>query len=99
MYKKEQLNRVEFINAMNRRSGVAKYRLEEFMDIFTETIMSEVADNKRVNIQGFGVFEMVERASKEVTIPNGEKCIVESHRSPKFTPGDKFKRLVKEFKE
>lgn len=91
---KEQLNRVQFINAMNKYSKVPRYRLEEFLDIFTYTVMQEVANGNKINIQGFGSFEFVERAERQNRNFNGEEIIVKAHKTPKFVPGAEFKRRV-----
>lgn len=94
--KNKQLNKEDFIKAMKTRSGIAQYVLEEFLDVFTDTVMQEVANGNKVNIQGFGSFEAVERAARQSKNFSGEATIIEARKSPKFVVGAEFKRRVNE---
>lgn len=94
--KKKQLNREDFVNAMQAYSGETKWRLDKYMDIFLDTIMIEVSKGNKVNLQGFGSFEAVDRAERNVKTPNGEEYVIEAHKTPKFVVGAEFKRRVKE---
>lgn len=94
--KKTQLNKLELVKEMKAFSGKTQRELEEFLDIFTEVTIREVSKGNKVNLQGFGCFEMIERAGRTVKDPYGKKTNVPARKSPKFSAGAEFKRRLNE---
>lgn len=92
MKEKEQLNRNELVTAIQEYSGETKKDIEKFMDFFLDVVMQEVSMGKKVNLQGFGSFEAVERAARKVKDPHGGTTVVEARKLPKFVAGAEFKR-------
>ena len=65
------------------------------LEAFVNVIENTVASGEKVNIAGFGAFELSERAAREGTNPRtGEKMMIEASKSPKFKPAKQFKDCV-----
>lgn len=94
MKEKEQLNRNELVTTIQKYSGETKKDIEKFMDYFLDVVMQEVSNGKKVNLQGFGSFESVERAARIGKDPRGIETIIEARKLPKFVAGAEFKRRV-----
>lgn len=94
MEENNQLNRNELVTAIQQYSGETKKNIEKYMDFFLDVVMQEVSKGKKVNLQGFGSFEAVERAARKGKDPHGEIAIIEARKLPKFVAGAEFKRRV-----
>lgn len=96
MKKNNQLNKNELIAAIQQYSGETKKNIEKYMDLFLDVVMQEVSKGKKVNLQGFGSFEAIGRATRKSQTPIGKEIIIEAHKLPKFVAGAEFKRRVNE---
>lgn len=94
MEEKNQLNRNELVTAIQECSGETKKDIEKFMDFFLDVVMREVSKGNKVNLQGFGSFEAVERAARKGKDPRGGEAVIEARKAPKFIAGAEFKRRV-----
>lgn len=66
-----------------------------FVDATIDAIKDAVAAGEKVSFIGFGSFEAVDRAAREVRNPKtGEILQVPSSKSPKFRPSKTFKEAV-----
>ena len=91
----EHLNKKELIDVMQRFSGKTKKELEENIDIFMSVVKQELSKGNKINLRGFGSFEIVERAERIGRNPKtGESAIITARKLPKFKPGDDFKKCV-----
>ena len=61
-----------------------------------DCITDAVAQGEKVQIVGFGTFEVRERGEKKCKNPRtGEECLIPASRVVKFTPGKALKEAVK----
>ena len=82
------------------KSIAEKYNLsikqskEIVTDIF-DTIVTKTAENAKVSIYGFGIFEAVNKGEKTGINPRTkEKIAIAARRSPKFKASKSFKDIV-----
>lgn len=67
----------------------------EAVDTFLAEIARSLKKGEKVVLSGFGTFKVTKVKDKPVVIPGtGEKRMVKSHRSPRFTPGKPLKKAV-----
>lgn len=62
---------------------------------FTETVIEALKEGDKVQLTGFGTFEVGERAAREGRNPfSGEVIQIPAARTPKFKAGKSFKEAV-----
>lgn len=90
------MTKTEFIAEVAQKLNVGKTQAEEAVKAFLETVEEKLADGERIQLTGFGTFEVVERAAREGRNPKtGEAMTIPETKSPKFKPGKSLKDLVK----
>lgn len=76
------------VATMAKKTGVSKKVAAQCLDAFTETVAEQLAQDRKVMMVGFGVFETRTRRGREVTVPNTEtKARVPDRKVPAFRPG------------
>lgn len=89
------MNKTELINAVAGKSGMTKKNTETVIEAFTEAVTEELAKGGRVQLVGFGSFEVIDRAARDGRNPQtGETMRVEASKSPKFRAGKLLKDAV-----
>jgi DNA-binding protein HU-beta len=67
-------------------------KAKQLIDTFCDTIMSEVKQGNRVQISGFGTFELRNRKAKKGRNPQtGEQIVIPERSVPFFKPSKDFK--------
>ena len=91
------MNKKELIAAVADKSVLSKKDAEKAVDAIVETIVEELKKGEKVQLVGFGTFEVSERAAKEGRNPRtGETIKIASAKSPKFKAGKALKTAVNE---
>lgn len=89
------MNKVELIASMVEKSGLTKKDAEKALAAFTETVIDELKAGNKVQLVGFGTFEISERAAREGRNPQtGETMTIAASKAPKFKAGKAFKDAV-----
>ena len=82
------MNKAEFIAELANNSGLSKKEAEAVLKAFVKTVEDELRKGGKVQIVGFGTFEVSERAARDGRNPRtGEPMPIEASRSPKFKAG------------
>ncbi len=90
------MNKNELISAVAEKSGLSKKDSEKALNAALETITEKVAAGEKVQLIGFGTFELRERAEKQARNPRtGEKMTVPACKAPAFKAGQAFKDAAK----
>ena len=90
------MTKTEFIEEVAQKLNGSKAQAEEAVKAFLETVEKKLADGERIQLTGFGTFEVVERAAREGRNPkDGTPLHIEATKSPKFKPGANLKSAVK----
>ena len=90
------MNKNELISAVAEKSGLSKKDSEKALNAALEAITAAVAKGEKVQLIGFGTFELRERAEKLARNPRtGEKMTVPACKAPAFKAGQAFKDAAK----
>ena len=89
------MNKAELIASMAARSEMTKKDAEKALTAFTEVVSKELRNGGKVQLVGFGTFEVAERAAREGRNPQtGETMKIAAAKAPKFKPGKALKDEV-----
>ena len=90
------MNKTELITAVAEKAGLTKKDVEKAVNALLETVKEEVAAGKKVQLIGFGTFEVKERAARDGRNPfTGEAIKIAAVKRPVFTAGAALKNQVK----
>lgn len=90
------MTKTEFIAEVATRLNTSKAQAEDAVKAFLETVEKKLAEGEKIQLTGFGTFEVIERAAREGRNPKtNEPMHIEASKSPKFKPGKSLKDLVK----
>ena len=86
------MNKSELVAAMSERAELSKKEaLKAFIDVVTE----ELVKGEKIQLVGFGTFEVAERAAREGKNPQtGKKIKIAASKAPKFKAGKALKDVV-----
>lgn len=91
------MNKTELISAMAEKAEISKKDAEKALTAFTNVIADALVDGDKVQLVGFGTFEVVERAARTGRNPQtGETIEIAASKSPKFKAGKALKDAVKD---
>lgn len=89
------MNKTELVNAVAAK-GLAKKDAELAVKAVLESVTEALKNGEKVQLIGFGTFEVRERAAKEARNPRtGETIKVEATKVPAFKAGQALKDAVK----
>lgn len=89
------MNKPELIEAIANKAELQKKDTEAFLKALTDTITEELVKGEKVQLVGFGTFEVTERAAREGRNPKtGETLHIEASKTPKFKAGKALKESV-----
>ena len=79
------MNKAEMIAAIADKAGLTKKDAEKALKAFTDTVAEELAKGGKVQLVGFGTFEVSERAARIGINPHTRKPLsIEASKSPNF---------------
>lgn len=91
------MNRNELIAAMAEKSGLSKKDTGVALDAFVESVSEALKDGDKVQLIGFGSFEVKDRAARTGKNPRtGEPVDIPESKAPTFKPGKAFKDMLNE---
>ncbi len=86
------MNKNELVAAMAEKTSLKKTDVEKVLKAFTEVVGEELKKGEKIQLVGFGTFEVVERAEREGRNPKtGETMTIAASKAPKFKPGKALK--------
>lgn len=89
------MTKAELINAVAEKSEITKKDAEKALNAVVESITEALAGGDKVQIVGFGTFEVRERSAKEAINPRTkEKIKVPAKKAPAFKAGKALKDAV-----
>ncbi len=90
------MNKPELITSIVDKTGLQVKDTEAFLKALTEVVTEELVKGEKVQLVGFGTFEVAERAAREGRNPKtGEALHIEASKTPKFKAGKALKEAVK----
>lgn len=89
------MNRTDLISAMAEKAEVNKKDAEKIMKAFEEVVVEELVNGGKIQIVGFGTFDVVERAAREGRNPQtGQPMTINASKAPRFKAGKLLKDSV-----
>ena len=89
------MNRVELIAAVAEAANLSKKDTEAALKAFTDVVAEELKNGGKVQLVGFGTFEVGERTAREGRNPKtGETMTIAASKAPKFKAGKALKDAV-----
>lgn len=89
------MNKSELVEAMAKKAEMSKKDTEKALKAFEEVVTDELANNGKVQLVGFGTFEVSERTAREGRNPQtGETMQIPASKAPKFKAGKALKDAV-----
>ena len=89
------MNKTELVAAIAEKTELTKKEAEKALKAFTDVIAEELAKGEKIQLVGFGTFEVSERAAREGRNPmTGETIQIAASKTPKFKPGKALKDQI-----
>ena len=86
------MNKVELVEAMAKKADISKKDAEAALKAFISSVTSELKKGGKVQLVGFGTFEVSKRAARKGRNPQtGDEMKIKASKSPKFKAGKAFK--------
>ena len=86
------MNKTELIAAVAEKAEISKKDAEKAVKAFTDAVAEELAKGGKVQLVGFGNFEVSERPARAGRNPRtGETMTIAASKTPKFKPGKALK--------
>ncbi len=82
------MNRVTLIAKMAEKSGLNKKQAELALTAFIDSVTEALKEGDKVQLMGFGTFEIKERSARTGRNPStGETIEIPASKIPAFKPG------------
>ena len=89
------MNKTELVAAVASKAELSKKDAEKAVKALTDAVADELAKGGKVQLVGFGTFEVSERAARTGKNPQTGKAIkIPASKAPKFKAGKALKDIV-----
>lgn len=89
------MNKTELVAAVAEQADISKKDAEKALKAFVDVVTEEMKKGEKVQLVGFGTFEVSERAAREGRNPQtGETMQIAASKSPKFKAGKALKDAI-----
>ena len=89
------MNKTELVAAMAEQTNLSKKDAEAALKAFIDVVSEELKKGEKVQLVGFGTFEVSERAAREGRNPQtGETMEIKASKTPKFKAGKALKDMM-----
>ena len=89
------MNKTELVANVAEKAGLTKKDAEKAVNAFCSAVESALVEGDKVQLIGFGTFEVKERAARKGRNPrNGEEIDIPASKNPVFKAGKALKDAV-----
>ena len=89
------MNKTELIAAIAEKAGISKKDSEKALKAFVDVVTEQLKNDDKVQLVGFGTFEVSKRAAREGRNPQtGKTMKIEACKAPKFKAGKALKDAI-----
>ena len=89
------MNKTELVAAIVEKTELSKKDAEKAVKAFTEVVADELKKCEKIQLVGFGTFEVADRPAREGRNPKtGETMTIAASKTPKFKAGKALKDMV-----
>jgi DNA-binding protein HU-beta len=90
------MNKTELVKAVAEQAELTQKDATKAVDALIETISETLAKEEKIQLIGFGTFEVRERSARKGRNPQtGEEIEIAASKVPAFKPGKELKEAVK----
>lgn len=89
------MNKTELVSAIAEKTQLTKKDSELALKAFVDVVSEQLKKGEKIQLVGFGTFEVSERAARTGKNPQTGKAIsIPASKSPKFKAGKALKETV-----
>lgn len=89
------MNKVELVAAVAEKTGLTKKDAEKAVSATIDSVIEAVASGEKVQLVGFGTFEVRERSERVGRNPRTkQQIVIPATKVPAFKAGKAFKDVV-----
>lgn len=89
------MNKTEFIAAIAEEAGLSKTDVAKAVKAFTDVVVEEMKKGEKIQLVGFGTFEVSKRPERQGINPaTKEKITIAAANVPKFRAGAALKNAL-----
>ena len=89
------MNKMELVSVMADKAEISKKDAEAALKAFTEIVADELRKGEKIQLVGFGTFEVSERSARTGRNPQtGAEMTIAACKAPKFKAGKALKDMV-----
>ena len=89
------MNKAELVETISEKTGATKKVVEAQVEAFIETIAESLKKGEKVQLVGFGSFEVRKRAARKGRNPQtGAEMKIPASKAPSFKAGKALKETV-----
>ena len=86
------MNKTELVAAIAEQTELSKKDAEKALKAFTDVVAEELKKGEKIQLVGFGTFEVSERAARTGRNPQtGAEMTIAASKAPKFKAGKALK--------
>lgn len=86
------MNKAEFVAMIAEKSGLTRKQADAAVAAFTQTVIETLKSGDKVQLMGFGTFEIKDRPARTGRNPaTGESIEIAASKAPVFKVGKSFK--------
>ena len=90
------MNKTELVKAVAERAELTQKDAAKVLDALFDTITQTLAKEEKIQLIGFGTFEVRDRSARKGRNPQtGEEIEIAASKVPAFKPGKELKEAVK----
>jgi DNA-binding protein HU-beta len=90
------MNKTDLVKAVSAQTDLTQKDAAKAVEAIFETISNTLAQNEKIQLIGFGTFEVRERAARKGRNPQtGEEIDIAASKVPAFKPGKELKEAIK----
>ena len=90
------MNKAELVASMAEKSGLTKKDTETALNAFMRAVEESLASEEKVQLVGFGTFEVRQRKAREGRNPRNPEEVIQipASKAPVFKAGKALKEIV-----
>jgi len=89
------MNKSELVSAIAEKAAITKKDSEKLVQAFVEVVTEELSKGGKVQLVGFGTFDVADRKAREGRNPQtGKPMTIPASKAPRFKVGKALKDAV-----
>jgi DNA-binding protein HU-beta len=89
------MNKTELVAAIAEKAEIKKVDAEKALKAFTDVVAAELKKGEKVQLVGFGTFDVLKRPARQGRNPRtGKSMKIKASKAPKFKAGKALKDAI-----